>query len=52
MNTIVAYQFKNSGNLYAHELPDYSMTEGCCIRWGAAVHMMWNVVAKWKIKLK
>lgn len=52
MNTIVAYQFRRSATLYAHDLPDYSLTEGCSIRWGAAVHMMWNIVAKWTIKVK
>lgn len=52
MNIIIAYQFKGSANIYAHDLPDYSSTIGCSIHWWSAVHMMSNIVAKWIIKLK
>ena len=49
---IVAYQFNRSSNLYSDGFPDYKLAERCHIHWGSSVHMMWNVVAKWSIKLK
>lgn len=52
MSTIVAYQFRNGAGLYSGDISDFLWDRRCYIFFGASVHMMSNVVAKWTIKIK
>jgi hypothetical protein len=52
MNTIVAYQFRNSATLYSSDTSEFMWNKKCYVRFGPSVHRMWNVVAKWTIKTK
>lgn len=52
MNTIIAYQFRGGIWLQSDTVCNYWWDKHCRIHFGASVHMMSNVVAKWIIKPK
>lgn len=52
MNTIIAYQFRGGGRLQSDSISEYYWDKRCWIYFGASVHMMSNVIAKWTIHLK
>lgn len=52
MNTIIAYQFRETTWLQSDTISDYRWNDRCYIHFGPSVHMMDTVVARWIIRIK